>query len=361
MLSYLTSSRLRKINEIIAELYTETETETETVKAYSNFLNRMRELIFFEKANVFFYVQENGVFQIEEFAQVDWKDSHLEQYLEFYYILDDVLPLISVNNTNLFRSTDVFNLHERRKTKYYKELVRPAGLHYSLEGNIFTNNCYYGGVGFYRSEDKKDFSNEELEIIRFMRPHLSNVAKKHYELKNNRFNIVEFLPLLSNFNNVSIVIFDNNLEVIFSNLSSKQNINKDVEADLVVRSRKFCTILKEAHFSKPHIEAKIELPKNSFYMELSYVKLDKHENEHRFIVMIYDISNMLIRTLMKFKDTHGLTQREFEILRLVLSGLNNNEICSTLHISLPTVKKHLTSTYEKLGLKGKHQLINILT
>ena len=47
---------------------------------------------------------------------------------------------------------------------------------------------------------------------------------------------------------------------------------------------------------------------------------------------------------------HGLTQRESEILSLVVSGLSNRGIAAKLVIGEETVKTHLSSVYRKLGV-----------
>ena len=53
-----------------------------------------------------------------------------------------------------------------------------------------------------------------------------------------------------------------------------------------------------------------------------------------------------------------LTPREIEIVRMVASGLGNRKVGEKLFISEGTVKTHLHSVYEKLGLKGRVQLAN---
>jgi DNA-binding NarL/FixJ family response regulator len=47
---------------------------------------------------------------------------------------------------------------------------------------------------------------------------------------------------------------------------------------------------------------------------------------------------------------HGLTQRESEILSLVVAGLSNRGIAAKLVIGEETVKTHLSSVYRKLGV-----------
>lgn len=52
----------------------------------------------------------------------------------------------------------------------------------------------------------------------------------------------------------------------------------------------------------------------------------------------------------------GLTDREAEITRLVVSGLTNSAIAAELHISTGTVKKHLDNIYVKIGVHRRAAL-----
>lgn len=50
---------------------------------------------------------------------------------------------------------------------------------------------------------------------------------------------------------------------------------------------------------------------------------------------------------------HGLTQRESEILSLVVAGLSNRGLASKLVIGDETVKSHLRAIYRKLGVSDR--------
>jgi non-specific serine/threonine protein kinase len=50
---------------------------------------------------------------------------------------------------------------------------------------------------------------------------------------------------------------------------------------------------------------------------------------------------------------HGLTPREIEVLRLIAAGRSNREIAATLFISVPTVKRHVTTILSKLDLPSR--------
>ena len=52
----------------------------------------------------------------------------------------------------------------------------------------------------------------------------------------------------------------------------------------------------------------------------------------------------------------ALTPREIEIVRMVAQGIGNREVAERLFISEGTVKTHLHTIYEKVGVKGRMQL-----
>ena len=52
-------------------------------------------------------------------------------------------------------------------------------------------------------------------------------------------------------------------------------------------------------------------------------------------------------------DTHGLSARELEVLRLVAAGRSNREIASALVISEHTVARHVQNIFRKLGVPSR--------
>jgi len=52
-------------------------------------------------------------------------------------------------------------------------------------------------------------------------------------------------------------------------------------------------------------------------------------------------------------DSSGLSLREREILRLMAKGKGNREIGNELHLSVPTVKDHISHIYDKLGTRER--------
>jgi DNA-binding NarL/FixJ family response regulator len=55
------------------------------------------------------------------------------------------------------------------------------------------------------------------------------------------------------------------------------------------------------------------------------------------------------------KELVVLTQRELEILTMVVSGFTNDEIAVKLHISGHTVKTHIYNIFKKINVPNRHQ------
>jgi len=56
-------------------------------------------------------------------------------------------------------------------------------------------------------------------------------------------------------------------------------------------------------------------------------------------------------------DLSVLSRREIEVARLAAKGYTNAQIAETLYISSETVKRHMATIFEKLGLRSRKELI----
>ncbi len=64
--------------------------------------------------------------------------------------------------------------------------------------------------------------------------------------------------------------------------------------------------------------------------------------------------------LENFYNVHKISNREKEIIDLILDGMSNADIEKALYISPHTVKNHIYNIYQKLGVKNRVQILNLI-
>lgn len=73
--------------------------------------------------------------------------------------------------------------------------------------------------------------------------------------------------------------------------------------------------------------------------------------------LTYEMAGSITKTKAK---KMGISEREAEIISLLVEGLSNQEIAKKLFISANTVKTHIKNIYVKLGVNNRLQLFNAL-
>lgn len=99
------------------------------------------------------------------------------------------------------------------------------------------------------------------------------------------------------------------------------------------------------------------------------MSLTGQDNEP-FIVRLFELSGrqgdvaVTVREIgtdiLAFKDRYRLSRRETQVAELVLRGHRNSHIAAALGIAPATIKKHLSSIFDKVGVTSRAQLTSKL-
>lgn len=87
------------------------------------------------------------------------------------------------------------------------------------------------------------------------------------------------------------------------------------------------------------------------FLWLIKVYLNKENNSLQIVQQVDTFQNIYTE--------HNISEREKEIICLILEGKSNKEIEGQLFISSHTVKNHLYKIYQKLGINSRFQLISL--
>lgn len=72
-----------------------------------------------------------------------------------------------------------------------------------------------------------------------------------------------------------------------------------------------------------------------------------------------EATETLTQSVLRPAPQHDLSDRERDVLALLVKGMNNNEIAETLYISLGTVKFHVRNIFMKLGVENRVEAVKL--
>ena len=95
----------------------------------------------------------------------------LLDYERYYCDIDDVVEKMMPNKEVVIKSTEAFDINERKETEYFIDYVTPAKTKVSLDTNFRWNlknrGFCIGSLDLFRNERDIDFTEREVEICRY--------------------------------------------------------------------------------------------------------------------------------------------------------------------------------------------------
>lgn len=92
------------------------------------------------------------------------------------------------------------------------------------------------------------------------------------------------------------------------------------------------------------------LMKNITARELAEAIRSAHAGK---MILSPEATEAIVKKKIEDKDIVPLTEREREVLKLMISGMNNNDIAASLVVSVSTVKYHISNILSKLGVDNR--------
>jgi len=77
------------------------------------------------------------------------------------------------------------------------------------------------------------------------------------------------------------------------------------------------------------------------------------------ITLSPEAAQALVRANQQAEETETLTEREVEVLKLMVDGLNNAEIAERLGVSPSTVKYHISNIPQKFGVDNRVSAVSL--
>lgn len=236
---------------------------------------------------------------------------------------------------SVLKTLDITNAEQNKLLKLYKsrfqELIEGAAKRkYSIIISVdFAEEIKnyggvrYNGLDFFEDHDILVDSKTCLKHMQF----LYDISKKH----NLDIKFIKTQGRTTVIPEYNYIVKGNSQSTVF-----KTSVNKNIEGFLISDN---AIILK------------------TFYLLHETILESIHGEFNDISVILPIFENGGKPTACNSLSGFYLTIREEEIAKLLLQGMSASEISNKLHISLNTVKCHISSIYKKVGVKSRYELI----
>ena len=162
-----------------------------------------------------------------------------------------------------------------------------------------------------------------------------------------------------------VFILDTDYKISMINSKGTEVLNVPAEN---IKDRSFFNITAGNEKMKNKFGELLNSKEKSLYCRLSFTGGREEILTDSYISKIYDKLNDLAGFLIiskenrgktEFRNLYKITEREFEVIDLVLSGLPNRTISEKLGISERTVEAHRLHVYSKLGISDRIELFTL--
>jgi DNA-binding NarL/FixJ family response regulator len=220
--------------------------------------------------------------------------------------------------------------------------ITPGHITLELEGYLLQEKAHQPQVYVYPAQEYAELFPGAFESIR----RLDNILYSPSAPLN-----AEQLPAVPFFN--AAQIFASNIQVIsFQNGHGVRFLTQYAQHAAPANNRELFYHFQEDELVQNALKAGTVgyLMKNVTARELSAAIRSAKEGK---ITLSPEAAQALVHATQQAQETDNLTEREREVLKLMVEGLNNAEIAERLVVSLSTVKYHISNILMKLGVDNR--------
>lgn len=283
---------------------------------------------------------------------------------------------------------DLFLLSADPDYKYsplYRNVLRPSGYSDMIlqfvraeEENKYLSYIIYLNTGCAFTADDADIISALSSSLAYC--HLNNIYT--WDM-NNRLNV---MTDVMNYYPLGIMLIADSTNIIYTNEIARQylaelNVSDPRLYNMFYTSRVYPHFINYLRSRKSPLPLRIG---NYLFNVISTYNVedalcpahDVFQSELKTAFSKSDLASMLTGltncVYIVHSDVHevrlsasifqdlGLTKRQNDVIEYVAKGYNNQEIADAMGVSINTVKTHLSTIYQKLGINYRTELVNII-
>jgi DNA-binding CsgD family transcriptional regulator len=247
----------------------------------------------------------------------------------------------------------------------YRKLIGPAGFGFELRSALSTGTNLWGGLCLSREKGRLDFETREVTFIRRIAPHVAaglRAATLHHELQDDR----------DGYDAAGVLVLDPRGIVVQHNAAAEWRLRElgDLGAEWREGQGIPTPVWSVLGALKSTLKPNTDRDANSspqlhilgrsgrwLTLQASHTEPTPNRPSESVVVIAPTVPKEVLRLSTL---SYELSRREREVVDLVVRGASSKQIAEACYISEYTVKDHLASVFEKVGVRGRRELVKRL-
>jgi len=265
---------------------------------------------------------------------------------------------------------------EIRTTEIYNDYMLQAGIEHGMFTILENNTSCAASVSLYRDRSRREFSESDLRVLRFLTPHLRRAFKLHFQLSQAKAHsagaeaALDMLPtgLVLLDSKGGIVFMNRTALVIVAERDGLLVIANHLRAERSVESERMTAMVDSAISISTNatsaggailISRRIRAP---LQVVISPVRDTRLRMFHKIaaVAFVNDPLRCQRPAEAVLRELYGLTSAECRVALLLSDARNPRAIAETIGVTENTVRSQIKSIYGKTGVKRQSELIRLL-
>jgi len=309
----------------------------------------------------FFLTDENGQYIDPISINID---TEIMNSYKRYYFKTDIFHTINISKNllskNIVHITDIMPLNNFEKTEFYYDNLRKMGVYDEIALQMQYKGQLLGVIGIMKPKCLGRFTENEIRYAAVIQENVAKLLKDSLERLRYRYEN----GLIMNYINespIGMVIMDSNFKTTHYNKLAVQFITEILgrDCDTYFNEKLVKMLMDKLYFREFTFNTSIQACIQDYLIKIVPLVVPDYTKGLKTFYALYISKNHSDNTLNfnNLKVLYNLTNRECEIISLLLQGHSNQRIADELYLSNHTVKTHMQNIFKKMNCLSRMEVV----
>jgi DNA-binding CsgD family transcriptional regulator len=278
----------------------------------------------------------------------------------------------------LATSQEVCSVEELARSEFYNDYLRPNDMAHAMWGVIENSPSRIINIGLYRDLRRQPFRSKDLELLRFLVPHMDRAFRLHLQLsglKARADNLQHAIDMLA----TGVILLGSSGRIIHMNQTAAKILAEQdgllavqgrLRAEHTSEAAGLQNLIAQAHATSTGtglapaggitISRRVRTSLQVLITPVRNINLDLACPVYA-MAFVTDPSQNVRPATDILRALFGLTPAECRVALLLADGHAPPAIANLIGVSTNTLKTQLASIYRKTGTSRQSQVVRVLS